>query len=173
MDHAQLSSIVLKSPLGLTPAFPVNLNAVPQGSSPLLSPVLSDAGGARIEEDDEMKRKVRAQSWAMLVPGGELCLLGADCVVFCGGCGQTPVLKVGLDVLCCCDRSPQSPPGIFLCLLGMATGTISLCFSRSSVSGNCVQNSPFVPQNGNEFRLDIRERFFTPRLIRGTGSLGK
>ncbi|NWX33672.1 FARP2 protein, partial [Notiomystis cincta] len=56
-DHPQLSSFVLKSPLGLTPAFQVNLNAATQGSSPLLSPVLSDAGGARIEEDDEMKRK--------------------------------------------------------------------------------------------------------------------
>ncbi|KFM10889.1 FERM, RhoGEF and pleckstrin domain-containing protein 2, partial [Aptenodytes forsteri] len=57
MDHPQLSSLVLKSPLGLNPAFKVNLNAAGQGSSPLLSPVLSDAGGARIEEDDEMKRK--------------------------------------------------------------------------------------------------------------------
>uniref|UniRef100_A0A8C3Y0V7 FERM, ARHGEF and pleckstrin domain-containing protein 2 n=1 Tax=Catharus ustulatus TaxID=91951 RepID=A0A8C3Y0V7_CATUS len=57
VDHSQLSSLVLKSPLGLTPAFQVNLNAVTQGSSPLLSPVLSDAGGARIEEDDETKRK--------------------------------------------------------------------------------------------------------------------
>uniref|UniRef100_A0A8C2Y7D6 FERM, ARHGEF and pleckstrin domain-containing protein 2 n=1 Tax=Coturnix japonica TaxID=93934 RepID=A0A8C2Y7D6_COTJA len=53
LDHSQLSSLVLKSPLGLNPAFPVNLNAAAQGSSPLLSPVLSDAGGARIEEDDE------------------------------------------------------------------------------------------------------------------------
>jgi len=59
VDHSQLSSLVLKSPLGLNPAFSVNLNAAGQGSSPLLSPVLSDAGGARIEEDDEMKRKVR------------------------------------------------------------------------------------------------------------------
>lgn len=57
VDHSQLSSLVLKSPLGLNPAFPVNLNAAGQGLSPLLSPVLSDAGGARIEEDDEMKRK--------------------------------------------------------------------------------------------------------------------
>lgn len=71
MDHPQLSSLVLKSPLGLTPAFQVNLNAVTQGSSPLLSPVLSDAGGARIEEDDEMKRKVRSGcSWGMMVPCG-------------------------------------------------------------------------------------------------------
>lgn len=59
MDHPQLSSLMLKSPLGLNPAFQVNLNAAGQGSSPLLSPVLSDAGSARIEEDDEMKRKVR------------------------------------------------------------------------------------------------------------------
>ncbi|KFU88949.1 FERM, RhoGEF and pleckstrin domain-containing protein 2, partial [Chaetura pelagica] len=57
MDHPQLSSLMLKSSLGLNPAFQVNLNAAGQGSSPLLSPVLSDAGGARIEEDDEMKRK--------------------------------------------------------------------------------------------------------------------
>ncbi|KGL99705.1 FERM, RhoGEF and pleckstrin domain-containing protein 2, partial [Charadrius vociferus] len=57
VDHPQLSSLVLKSSLGLNPAFQVNLNAAGQGSSPLLSPVLSDAGGARVEEDDEMKRK--------------------------------------------------------------------------------------------------------------------
>uniref|UniRef100_A0A663EBK0 FERM, ARHGEF and pleckstrin domain-containing protein 2 n=5 Tax=Neoaves TaxID=3078114 RepID=A0A663EBK0_AQUCH len=57
VDHPQLSSLMLKSPLGLNPAFQVNLNAAGQGSSPLLSPVLSDAGSARIEEDDEMKRK--------------------------------------------------------------------------------------------------------------------
>ncbi|XP_035190114.1 FERM, ARHGEF and pleckstrin domain-containing protein 2 isoform X3 [Oxyura jamaicensis] len=57
VDHSQLSSLVLKSPLGMNTVFQVNLNAAGQGSSPLLSPVLSDAGGARIEEDDEMKRK--------------------------------------------------------------------------------------------------------------------
>ncbi|NXD64534.1 FARP2 protein, partial [Eolophus roseicapillus] len=57
VDHSQLSSLVLKNPLGLNPTFQVNLNAGGQGSSPLLSPVLSDAGGARVEEDDEMKRK--------------------------------------------------------------------------------------------------------------------
>ncbi|NXX05855.1 FARP2 protein, partial [Larus smithsonianus] len=57
VDHPQLSSLMLKSPLGLNPTFQMNLNAAGQGSSPLLSPVLSDAGGARVEEDDEMKRK--------------------------------------------------------------------------------------------------------------------
>ncbi|XP_040469546.1 FERM, ARHGEF and pleckstrin domain-containing protein 2 isoform X6 [Falco naumanni] len=56
VDHPQLSSMMLKCPLGLNPAFQVNLNAASHGPS-LLSPVLSDAGGARIEEDDEMKRK--------------------------------------------------------------------------------------------------------------------
>ncbi|XP_053930073.1 FERM, ARHGEF and pleckstrin domain-containing protein 2 isoform X4 [Cuculus canorus] len=57
VDPSPLSSLVLKSPLGLNPAFQVNSTVTGQGSSPLLSPVLSDAGGARIEEDDEMKRK--------------------------------------------------------------------------------------------------------------------
>ncbi|KAM4654788.1 FERM, ARHGEF and pleckstrin domain-containing protein 2 [Amazona ochrocephala] len=57
VDHSQLSSLVLKNPLGSNPTFQVNLSAAGQGSSPLLSPVLSDAGGARVEEDDEMKRK--------------------------------------------------------------------------------------------------------------------
>ncbi|NXD16977.1 FARP2 protein, partial [Nothocercus nigrocapillus] len=57
VDHSQLSPFTLKSPLSLNPAFPVNLISGGQGSSPLLSPVLSDAGGARIEDEDEMKRK--------------------------------------------------------------------------------------------------------------------
>ncbi|KFV49157.1 FERM, RhoGEF and pleckstrin domain-containing protein 2, partial [Tyto alba] len=57
LDHPQLSSLILKSPRGLNPTFQVNLNTAGQGSSPLLSPVLSDAGGARVEEDDETKRK--------------------------------------------------------------------------------------------------------------------
>ncbi|KFQ95231.1 FERM, RhoGEF and pleckstrin domain-containing protein 2, partial [Nipponia nippon] len=57
VDHPQLSSLMLKSPLGMNPVFQVNLNTAGQGSSPLLSPVLSDAGSAKIEEDDEMKRK--------------------------------------------------------------------------------------------------------------------
>ncbi|NWR79437.1 FARP2 protein, partial [Centropus unirufus] len=56
-DPSPLSSLVLKSPLGLNAAFQVNSNVAGQGSSPLLSPVLSDAGGARIEEDEDAKRK--------------------------------------------------------------------------------------------------------------------
>ncbi|XP_044885360.1 FERM, ARHGEF and pleckstrin domain-containing protein 2 [Mauremys mutica] len=57
MDHLQLSSFTLKSPQSLNPTFQVNLNPASQGSSPLLSPVLSDAGSARVEEEEEVKRK--------------------------------------------------------------------------------------------------------------------
>ncbi|EMP28635.1 FERM, RhoGEF and pleckstrin domain-containing protein 2, partial [Chelonia mydas] len=57
MDHPQLSSFTLKSPQSLNPTFQVNLNPAGQGSSPLLSPVLSDAGSARVEEEEEVKRK--------------------------------------------------------------------------------------------------------------------
>ncbi|XP_024070155.2 FERM, ARHGEF and pleckstrin domain-containing protein 2 isoform X2 [Terrapene carolina triunguis] len=57
MDHPQLSSFTLKSPQSLNPTFQVNLNPAGQGSSPLLSPVLSDAGSARVEEEEEVKHK--------------------------------------------------------------------------------------------------------------------
>uniref|UniRef100_A0A452GV75 FERM, ARHGEF and pleckstrin domain-containing protein 2 n=1 Tax=Gopherus agassizii TaxID=38772 RepID=A0A452GV75_9SAUR len=57
MDHPQLSSFKFKSPQSLNPTFQVNLNPASQGSSPLLSPVLSDAGSAREEEEEEVKRK--------------------------------------------------------------------------------------------------------------------
>ncbi|XP_039343592.1 FERM, ARHGEF and pleckstrin domain-containing protein 2 isoform X6 [Mauremys reevesii] len=56
MDHLQLSSFTLKSPQSLNPTFQVNLNPASQGSSPLLSPVLSDAGSARVEEEVKRKR---------------------------------------------------------------------------------------------------------------------
>ncbi|XP_019368907.1 PREDICTED: FERM, RhoGEF and pleckstrin domain-containing protein 2 isoform X2 [Gavialis gangeticus] len=56
-DHPQLSSFTSKSQLSLNPAVQVNLHPGGQGPSPLLSPVLSDAGGARVEEDDEARRK--------------------------------------------------------------------------------------------------------------------
>ncbi|XP_053895856.1 FERM, ARHGEF and pleckstrin domain-containing protein 2 isoform X4 [Malaclemys terrapin pileata] len=57
MDHPQLSSFTLKSPQILNPTFQMNLNPAVQGSSPLLSPVLSDAGSARVEEEEEVKHK--------------------------------------------------------------------------------------------------------------------
>ncbi|XP_075793279.1 FERM, ARHGEF and pleckstrin domain-containing protein 2 isoform X5 [Pelodiscus sinensis] len=57
MIHPQLSSFTLKNPQSLNPTFQVNLNPADQGSSPLLSPVLSDAGSSRVEEEEEVKRK--------------------------------------------------------------------------------------------------------------------
>ncbi|XP_072851997.1 FERM, ARHGEF and pleckstrin domain-containing protein 2 isoform X2 [Pogona vitticeps] len=53
----QLSSFKMKSPVTLNPQFHGNMSIPVQGSSPLLSPVLSDVGGARIEEEDEARRK--------------------------------------------------------------------------------------------------------------------
>ncbi|KAM7160191.1 FERM, ARHGEF and pleckstrin domain-containing protein 2 isoform 6-T8 [Macrochelys suwanniensis] len=57
MDHPQLSSFTLKTPQSLNPTFQVTLNPAGQGSSPLLSPILSDAGSARVEEEEELKGK--------------------------------------------------------------------------------------------------------------------
>ncbi|XP_074924732.1 FERM, ARHGEF and pleckstrin domain-containing protein 2 isoform X2 [Chelonoidis abingdonii] len=56
VDHPQLSSFKFKSPQSSNPTFQVNLNPASQGSSPLLSPVLSDAGSARVEEEVKRKR---------------------------------------------------------------------------------------------------------------------
>ncbi|XP_048362578.1 FERM, ARHGEF and pleckstrin domain-containing protein 2 isoform X2 [Sphaerodactylus townsendi] len=53
----QLSSFTTKNPITLNPPFHVNMNTAGQGSSPLLSPVLSDAGGTRTEEEEEARRK--------------------------------------------------------------------------------------------------------------------
>lgn len=68
------------------------MNAAGQGSSPLLSPVLSDAGGARMEEDEEMKRKVRKCDWERVyrkqgwfrVRSCACWSLNVDCATFCG-----------------------------------------------------------------------------------------
>ncbi|XP_053160683.1 FERM, ARHGEF and pleckstrin domain-containing protein 2 isoform X2 [Hemicordylus capensis] len=54
---AQLPSFTTKSPMTLNPPFHATMNPAGQGSSPLLSPVLSDVGGARVEEEDETRRK--------------------------------------------------------------------------------------------------------------------
>ncbi|XP_060098091.1 FERM, ARHGEF and pleckstrin domain-containing protein 2 isoform X2 [Heteronotia binoei] len=53
----QLSSFTTKNPITLNAQFHVNVNTAAQGSSPLLSPVLSDVGGARAEEEEEARRK--------------------------------------------------------------------------------------------------------------------
>ncbi|KAM6178482.1 FERM, ARHGEF and pleckstrin domain-containing protein 2 [Rhynchocyon petersi] len=46
-----------KSPLNFSPAFQVTLSPGEQGSSPLLSPVLSDAGGPRMADEEDTAHK--------------------------------------------------------------------------------------------------------------------
>ncbi|XP_069331428.1 FERM, ARHGEF and pleckstrin domain-containing protein 2 isoform X2 [Eulemur rufifrons] len=55
VDSPQPSPSSQKSPL--RPALQVTLGPAEQGPSPLLSPVLSDAGGARMDSEDEPKPK--------------------------------------------------------------------------------------------------------------------
>uniref|UniRef100_A0A2K6F6U7 FERM, ARHGEF and pleckstrin domain-containing protein 2 n=1 Tax=Propithecus coquereli TaxID=379532 RepID=A0A2K6F6U7_PROCO len=57
VDSPQPSPSSQKSPLSLSPALQVTLGPAEQGPSPLLSPVLSDAGGARMDDEDEPKPK--------------------------------------------------------------------------------------------------------------------
>nr|XP_044607430.1 FERM, ARHGEF and pleckstrin domain-containing protein 2 isoform X1 [Equus asinus] len=57
MESPQPSPSTQKSPLSLSPAFQVTLGPAEQGSSPLLSPVLSNAGGARMDDEEEPKHK--------------------------------------------------------------------------------------------------------------------
>ncbi|KAM7104820.1 FERM, ARHGEF and pleckstrin domain-containing protein 2 isoform 2-T3 [Molossus nigricans] len=56
VDSPQPSPSARKSPLSLSPVFQVPLGPAERGSSPLLSPVLSDAGGTRMD-DEEPKHK--------------------------------------------------------------------------------------------------------------------
>lgn len=51
--------------------------------------------------------------WVLQVWGGSCAcwLLNADCVLFCGGCGKTRVLKV---CWMCCTGSSRCPRGVFL-----------------------------------------------------------
>lgn len=73
MDSPQPSPSAQKSPLSLSPAFQVALGPTEWGSSPLLSPVLSDAGQARTDEEEEPKHKVGANPAEGLLLVG-LCL---------------------------------------------------------------------------------------------------
>ncbi|XP_039717088.1 FERM, ARHGEF and pleckstrin domain-containing protein 2 isoform X3 [Pteropus medius] len=57
VDSPQPSPSARKSPLSLSPAFQVALGPAERGSSPLLSPVLSDAGQARTDDEEEPKHK--------------------------------------------------------------------------------------------------------------------
>nr|XP_014350017.1 PREDICTED: FERM, RhoGEF and pleckstrin domain-containing protein 2 [Latimeria chalumnae] len=58
MDSPQLSPLTLKCPLSPAPMFQMsNLSLPVQGPSPLNSPILSDAGSTRVDEEDEARCK--------------------------------------------------------------------------------------------------------------------
>ncbi|XP_044525449.1 FERM, ARHGEF and pleckstrin domain-containing protein 2 [Gracilinanus agilis] len=56
-DSSQHSNLTSKSSLNLPPTFQVALSPAGRGSSPLLSPVLGDAGCVRVEEEEETRPK--------------------------------------------------------------------------------------------------------------------
>ncbi|XP_053453199.1 FERM, ARHGEF and pleckstrin domain-containing protein 2 isoform X3 [Nycticebus coucang] len=56
-DNPQPSPSSQKSPLSLSPVFQVTLGPAEQGAHPLLTHVLSDAGEARVDDDEEPKPK--------------------------------------------------------------------------------------------------------------------
>lgn len=70
MESPQPSPSTQKSPLSLSPTFQVTLGPAEQGSSPLLSPVLSNAGGARMDDEEEPKHKVGPAPSRGLAAGG-------------------------------------------------------------------------------------------------------
>ncbi|XP_026346657.1 FERM, ARHGEF and pleckstrin domain-containing protein 2 isoform X2 [Ursus maritimus] len=66
-ESPQPSPSTRKSPLSLSPASQVTLDPAGQGLSPLLSPVLSDAGGARMDSEEEPKHKSMAADEAYFI----------------------------------------------------------------------------------------------------------
>ncbi|XP_023115778.2 FERM, ARHGEF and pleckstrin domain-containing protein 2 isoform X5 [Felis catus] len=67
VDSPQPSPSTRKSPLSLSPASQVTLGPAEQGLFPLLSPVLSDAGGARTDGEEEPKHKSMAADEAYFI----------------------------------------------------------------------------------------------------------
>ncbi|XP_043434364.1 FERM, ARHGEF and pleckstrin domain-containing protein 2 isoform X1 [Prionailurus bengalensis] len=67
VDSPQPSPSTRKSPLSLSPASQVTLGPAEQGLFPLLSPVLSDAGGARMDGEEEPKHKSMAAEEAYFI----------------------------------------------------------------------------------------------------------
>ncbi|XP_046893251.1 FERM, ARHGEF and pleckstrin domain-containing protein 2 [Hypomesus transpacificus] len=58
MDSPQLSPFPSKDPLCLSPSFQMSTLSLPgQGPSPLQSPILSEVGTARLDEDEDGRRK--------------------------------------------------------------------------------------------------------------------
>lgn len=58
MDSPQPSPSSLKSHLSLSPELQASLGTAEQGASPVLSPVLSGAGTARMDSQEEQRHKV-------------------------------------------------------------------------------------------------------------------
>ena len=85
MDSPQLSPFPSKDPLCLSPSFQMSTLSLPgQGPSPLQSPILSEVGTARLDEDEDGRRKVHhpatlSPGWARaaLVPAGWKAVWGA------------------------------------------------------------------------------------------------
>ncbi|XP_058554522.1 FERM, ARHGEF and pleckstrin domain-containing protein 2 isoform X4 [Neofelis nebulosa] len=67
VDSPQPSPSARKSPPSLSPASQVTLGPAEQGLFPLLSPVLSDAGGARTDGEEEPKHKSMAADEAYFI----------------------------------------------------------------------------------------------------------
>ncbi|XP_047577599.1 FERM, ARHGEF and pleckstrin domain-containing protein 2 [Lutra lutra] len=67
MESPQPSPTTRKSPLNLSPASQVTLGPAGQGLSPLLSPVLSHAGGARTDSEEQPKHKSTAADEAYFI----------------------------------------------------------------------------------------------------------
>ncbi|XP_053072078.1 FERM, ARHGEF and pleckstrin domain-containing protein 2 isoform X4 [Acinonyx jubatus] len=67
VDSPQPSPSTRKSPLSLSPASQVTLGPAEQGLFPLLSPVLSNAGGARMDGEEEPKHKSMAADEAYFI----------------------------------------------------------------------------------------------------------
>ncbi|XP_004427865.1 PREDICTED: FERM, RhoGEF and pleckstrin domain-containing protein 2 [Ceratotherium simum simum] len=66
-ESPQPSSSTRKSPMSLSPAFQVTLGPAEQGSSPLLSPALSEVGGAKTDYEEEPKHKCTAADEAYFI----------------------------------------------------------------------------------------------------------
>ncbi|XP_037588120.1 FERM, ARHGEF and pleckstrin domain-containing protein 2 isoform X1 [Cebus imitator] len=66
-ESPQPSPCSQKSPLSLSPAFQVPLCTAEQGPSPLLSPVLSDAGGAGMDHEEPRHKRMPADEAYFIV----------------------------------------------------------------------------------------------------------
>uniref|UniRef100_H0WYP8 FERM, ARH/RhoGEF and pleckstrin domain protein 2 n=1 Tax=Otolemur garnettii TaxID=30611 RepID=H0WYP8_OTOGA len=66
-DNPQPSPSSQKSPLSLSPVFQVTLGPAEQGPRPLLSHVLSDAGRARVDDEEEPKPKLMSADEAYFI----------------------------------------------------------------------------------------------------------